>query len=285
MTSIRTLAVSVAALLGADAAHAQTAADAPPLVVYSAGSMVGALGAMLDRYTAETGRKTDLHTGPAGLMLGRIEAGDAVDVFVSANMAHPKSLTAEHKSTSTVVFARNRICVTARPDVGLTSGNLLDTLLDPKIRIGTSTPKADPGGDYAWALFDKAGTVRPGADAILKAKARQIAGGSILPAPPKSAAPAPESTALEGLVKQQVDVSIGYCSGHSAKRDSSVTQVSLPPNLALPVDYGMTVLTTSADPARREAADRLALYLMSPEAQAMMKPYGFIPVAEGESPF
>jgi molybdenum ABC transporter molybdate-binding protein len=271
MTPIRTL-VLTAALLFAGVAQAQT--DAPPLVVYSAGSMVGALGAMLQRYTAETGRKTDLHTGPAGLMLGRIEAGDAADLFVSANMTHPQRLTAEHKSTATVLLARNRICVSARPEVGLTSQNLLDKLLDPKIRIGTSTPKADPGGDYAWALFDKAETVRPGAGAILKAKARQVVGATIEVAPPK-----PPSSALDSLIKQQIDVMIGYCSGHTAGQDPSVSHVSLPANLALPVDYGMTVLTTSDDPARREAADRLALYLMSPEAQALMTPYGFIPVA------
>ena len=278
MTPIRTLALT-GALLFAGTAQAQTQAAAPPLVVYSAGSMVGALGDMLKRYTAETGRKTDLHTGPAGLMLGRIEAGDTVDLFVSANMAHPRKLTAEHKSTATVVFAHNRICVSARPDVGLTADNMLDKLLDPKVRIGTSTPKADPGGDYAWELFDKAGTLRPGAAETLKAKAHQIAGGSILPAEPKSAAPKPESTALEGMDKDKIDVSIGYCSGHTTKHDATVTHVQLPPNLAFPVDYGMTVLTTSRDAARREAADRLALYLMSPEAQAMMAPYGFIPVA------
>jgi ABC-type molybdate transport system substrate-binding protein len=280
MTRIRALALTVVLLFAGGAeATAQTPADAPPLVVYSAGSMVGALGAMLQRYTAETGIKTDLHTGPAGLMLERIEAGDAVDLFVSANMTHPQRLTAEHKSTATVVFARNRICVSARPQVGLTSENLLARLLDPKIRIGTSTPKADPGGDYAWALFDKAETLRPGAAAILKAKARQIVGGRIEPTLPKSAPPKPATTALEGLIKQDVDVTIGYCSGHTTQQDPSVSHVQLPPNLALPVDYGMTALTTSGDAVRREAADRLALYLMSPEAQAMMIPYGFIPVA------
>jgi ABC-type molybdate transport system substrate-binding protein len=284
MTPIRTLAASAVAVLFAGAAQAQAPSATPPLVVYSAGSMVGALGAMLDRYTAETGRKTELHTGPAGLMLGRIEAGDKVDVFVSANMEHPQTLTAEHKSTATIVFARNRICVSARPEVGLTSANLLDKMLDPKVRIGTSTPKADPGGDYAWALFDKAGTVRPGAAETLKAKARQVAGGSIEPPAPKSAAPKAPSTALDSLVKEGIDVTIGYCSGHTTQQDTSVTRVQLPPNLAFPVNYGLTVLTTSGDAARQEAADRLGFYLMSPQAQAMMIPYGFIPVANVTAP-
>ncbi|MGC1303424.1 MAG: substrate-binding domain-containing protein, partial [Caulobacteraceae bacterium] len=107
------------------------------------------------------------------------------------------------------------------------------------------------------------------------AKAKQVVGGRMEPAAPAGAA----STALASLDRYQVDVMIGYCSSHSTKDDPSVAHVQLPPDLAVPVDYGMTVLTGSPDLARREAAGQLALYLMSPEAQVMMKPYGFIPVA------
>ena len=247
-----------------------------PLVVYAAGSTTGALGAMLKRYAAETGVQTRLSVGPAGLMLDKIEGGDPVDVFVSANMAHPKRLSAEHKSGATVVFARNRICISSRPSLGLTPPNLLDKLLDPKVRIGTSTPKADPGGDYAFALFDKADTVRPGASRTLRAKAMQVVGGRVEASAPKSS---PSGNALAGLDRYGVDVMIGYCSHHGLEPDTSVTQVEVPPELAIPVDYGMTALTTSPDPSRRAAAAQLALYLMSPEVQALMVPYGFIPAA------
>ncbi|WP_454884332.1 substrate-binding domain-containing protein [Sphingomonas oryzagri] len=247
----------------------------PTLSVYAAGSMTGALGTMLKRYTAETGEPVTLRTGPAGLMLDRIEAGDPADLFVSANMAHPQRLTAEGKATATMVFARNRLCVAALPSVGLTSANMLERLLDPRVRIGTSTPKADPGGDYAWALFDRADAVRPGAGAILKAKARQIVGGRI-----ETPAPAPKLTAAQAMEKHQVDVTIGYCSSHETEADPSVVKVEVPPALAVPVDYGMTVMTTSRDAARREAALRLGIYLMSSEAQQAMVPYGFIPVAD-----
>ncbi len=71
---------------------------------------------------------------------------------------------------------------------------------------------------------------------------------------------------------------VGYYSRHGLAPDASVAQVEVPPELAVPVDYGMTVLTNSQDAERREAADRLAIYLMSPDAQALLAPYGFIPV-------
>jgi ABC-type molybdate transport system substrate-binding protein len=47
--------------------------------------------------------------------------------------------------------------------VGLTTANFLDRLIDPAVKLGTSTPKADPSGDYAWAMFRRADAVRPGA--------------------------------------------------------------------------------------------------------------------------
>ena len=268
------LAAAAALSLGSGAGAAPE--PSPGLTVYAAGSMAGALGTMLRRYTISTGEPVALKTGPAGLMLQQIERGDAVDVFVSANMAHPRQLTAEGKATATVVMARNRLCLTALPSVGLTPSNMLDRLLDPKVRIGTSTPKADPGGDYAWALFDKADTVRPGSGAVLKRKAQQIVGGKV------ETAPGPKLNAAQSMEQHHVDVMVGYCSSHDTSADPSVSKVVVPPELAVPVDYGMTVLTRSSDPARREAADRLAIFLMSPEAQKDMEPYGFIPVAKAQ---
>jgi ABC-type molybdate transport system substrate-binding protein len=249
----------------------------PPLTVYAAGSTTGALGAMLQRYTAETGQTVTLRTGPAGLMREKIEQGDPVDLFVSANMAHPQHLTASHRAGPTVVFARNTLCVSALHEVGLTRANLLDRLLDPKVRIGTSTPKADPGGDYAMELFDKAGSVRPGATALLKAKARPVVGGSI---EPPRAADAPKTSARDGMLQRHIDVSIGYCSARETTPDTSVDKVALPPALAIRARYGMAILTTSHDAKREAAAGQLAMYLLSPAAQALLVPYGFLPAAD-----
>jgi molybdate transport system substrate-binding protein len=264
----RTIA-ALAALLSLTAAD--QAPPPPPLRVYSAGSMTGALGSMLKRYTAETGQRVDLVTGPAGSMRERIERGEPADLFVSANMAHPRTLATEGIAMTPVVFARNRVCVTARPDVGLTTANLLDTMLDPKIGIGTSTPIADPGGDYAWELFDKAGSVRRGSAEILKAKAQQLVGG---PASPP--VPAGQNAANYFMVQRRVDMFVGYCSSHDPFPDHTVDKVELPQNLAIRVDYGMAVLK-GPSATHLEAASRLARWLMTPSVQAMMTPYGFTP--------
>ena len=61
-----------------------------------------------------------------------------------------------------VVFARNRLCALAAPHFVVTPDTLLDRLLDPRVKLGTSTPKSDPSGDYAWQLFEKADRLASG---------------------------------------------------------------------------------------------------------------------------
>ncbi|KZC15609.1 hypothetical protein RHOFW510R12_00170 [Rhodanobacter sp. FW510-R12] len=253
-----------------------SAATTPPLEVYAAGSLTGVMKPIIRQYTAATGQAVTILHGPAGLLRERIEKGADADVYLSANMAHPQRLAAAGRGTPAVVFARNSLCLTTRHDIGLTPANVLDKLLQPSIRIGTSTPVADPGGDYAWAWFAKAETVRPGARKLLEAKARKMVGGSIPAAVPAK----PPSGKELLLLQEKVDVFFGYCSSRGTVPDSELVVVKLPAELQLPIDYGMTVLFHSADPARQARADRFALYLMSPAAQRELVPFGFKPVTE-----
>jgi ABC-type molybdate transport system substrate-binding protein len=56
----------------------------------------------------------------------------------------------------------------------VTPATILATMLDPTVTLATSTPKNDPGGDCAWAMFEKAEAERPGSRATLEAKAVKI---------------------------------------------------------------------------------------------------------------
>ena len=87
--------------------------------------------------------------------------------------------------TQVRMFARNRLCAIAQAGVTVSTDTLLDVLLDPKITVGTSTPKADPSGDYAWRLFAKADKVKPGAEKTLDAKAVKLTGGPTSEKAPK----------------------------------------------------------------------------------------------------
>jgi molybdate transport system substrate-binding protein len=50
---------------------------------------------------------------------------------------------------------------------------------------------------------------------------------------------------------------------------SSVTKAELPPERAIPADYGMAIEMTARDPYREAEAGKLAPYLLSPGTQAL----------------
>ncbi|MFN3210512.1 MAG: substrate-binding domain-containing protein [Roseovarius sp.] len=137
---------------------AMTQAQAQELSLYAAGSLKAALSDVAADYAETYGTPVATSFGPSGLMRERIEAGETVHVFASANMRHPRTLESAGNGGPVALFARNRLCALARPEVEVTPETLLDVMLDDDTRLGTSTPKADPSGDYAFALFD---AVRP----------------------------------------------------------------------------------------------------------------------------
>lgn len=264
------LSVAVSVVLGACAAPSASEPP-PPIRIFAAGSLTGALTAVAKVYTAQTGQPVQAEFGPAGLMRERIEGGDVPDLFASANMAHPQKLADLGQATPPVVFVHNRLCASALPAFGLTTANFFDRLMDPATGLGTSTPKADPGGDYAWLLFAKADRLRPGAQAMLEAKAQQLVGGKNNPP-----VPAGQNAMQYWFTSGRVQLTLGYCSGRQTTPDPFYTKVELPPELQIKADYGLSVL--NAPGKNRDAAWRFALFLMGPQAQAIVAQYGFTPV-------
>lgn len=234
--------------------------------LFAAGSLRGAMSEVTTAFTRQSGIAVQAEYGPSGLLREKIENGGRVGVFVSADMNHPRQLAASGLGSATIRFTGNRLCALARPDVGLTTDNLLDKALSPGIKVGTSTPKADPGGDYTWKVFDKSEQVRPGAAQALKAKALQLVGG-----PNSKPVPAGQSVLPHLLATGQADMFIAYCTTSQAaiREGAKLDIVQLPAALAQSADYGMTVV--GKDPA----AAQLALYIMSEPGQAILAKWGF----------
>jgi molybdate transport system substrate-binding protein len=243
--------------------------------VLAAGSLAGAFTELARTYGAQTGDLVETAFGPSGLLLDHIEKGEAADLFASANMAHPEMLAREGKAAPSLVFARNTLCGIARPDVHLTTDDFLARILDPAVKLGTSTPKADPGGDYAWALFAKADALEPGARARLESKALQLVGGAESPA-----VPAGRNALAYFLEEHRADVFLAYCSSGEAA-GGGLDIVAPPGPLIVGADYGLAVL--KRDPAHEAAAARFAFFVLSPAGQAVLARHGFQPVAAPSS--
>jgi ABC-type molybdate transport system substrate-binding protein len=255
----------LAVALAATAWHPVAAAD--PVRLYAAGSLKAALTDVAKAYETASGTPVATEFAASGLLRERIEGGAPADVFASADMGHPGRLMAAGWGGPVVLFARNRLCALAQPDLKVASADLLDVILDPDLRLGTSTPKADPSGDYAWQVFEKAEAVRPGSFAILDAKALKLTGGP-------DSAKAPEGRNTYGWVmeEEQADVFLTYCTNAVLARQEvpALQIVSLPDELAVGADYGL-IVRKDAPPE----AWRLALFILAPEGQSILADYGF----------
>ena len=170
--AVRTLVAAVLCLFAVTGAP-----KAEELHVLAAGSLREALGEIAGRYHKAAGVEITTDFGPSGVLRQRIEKEERADLLTSADLGHPLALLKEGLATRVAMFTRNRLCGFAKPKVGLTTANFIDRLLDPAVKLGTSTPKADPGGDYTWAMFHRIEALRPGSFATLDKKAQQIVGG------------------------------------------------------------------------------------------------------------
>src|SRR6516165_6836695 len=246
-----------------------SATAAETITVYAAGSLKSALTDLAEIYESATGNTVSTRYGASGLLKDEISNGAKADVFASANMEHPQALHEQNKSGPVIRFARNTLCALVKPGPKVDSANLLEYMLDPGVKLGTSTPKADPSGDYALEVFRKADAIRPGAQAALENKALQLTGGAGSETPPVG------RTAYGWHVAEgRADIFLTYCTNAVVAQEENPGQqiVSLPDNLAVGADYGLTVLSGSS-PLAQQFTD----FIMSPDGQAILTKHGFTP--------
>lgn len=235
--------------------------------LYAAGSLKEALGDVAASYERTYKAKVTTKFGPSGLLRKAIEGGENPDVFASADMANPEKLASSGWGSPVVLFARNQLCALAQPDVEVTTDNLFNTLMNKNVRVGTSTPKADPSGDYAWELFRKADTIKKGSFATLSGKALQLTGGP-------DSDKAPEGRNQYGWVmgEKKADVFLTYCTNAvlARKEVQALKIIRIPEELSVGADYGLLVRNGAPNEAWR-----LAMYILSPEGQKILREYGF----------
>ena len=268
-SGMRRHAVQLVLLLSAACSLAVPVRATETVALYAAGSLRDALGEIARTFQTATGTKIVTKFGPSGLLKDEIAAGAQADVFASANMEHPQALHAAGKSGPVILFARNRLCALVKPGLKVDSGGLLERMLDPQIKLGTSTPKADPSGDYAFEVFRKADALKPGARAELEKKALQLTGN------PSSAQP-PQGRAVYGwhVAEGRADIFLAYCTATAEAKKQNPDQqiVELPASLSVGADYGLTVMSGAAQPA-----PALARFIVSPAGQKILAGYGFAP--------
>ena len=255
-------------------AHIVRAEDAP-VQIFAAGSLRGVVGEL----AAAVGPALKIELlpsfGGSGSLRERVENGARPDLLLSADLASPRSLAASGRTiVPAIAFGRNRLCLVSRRALGITTSNLVDRLLEPGTRIKTSTPVADPAGDYAWAVFDHIDRLRPGAGAVLKAKAETLMNAAATPA---TATP---SAAAALFLANRIDVTVTYCSAAAGllQEVPELTSLDIPAALDPRPVYGLALLSS------RPAAMQVALFLLSDKGQAILQRNGLLPGLEAASP-
>jgi molybdenum ABC transporter molybdate-binding protein len=244
-----------------------TPVRADTIYLYAAGSLKGAFTDIAKAYESAGDNKIDVKYGPSGVLKDEISKGAKADVFASANLGHPQALYDAKKGGPVVRFARNKLCALVRSGLAVNTSTLLERMLDPNIKLATSTPLADPSGDYAFDVFRKAEMSKSGAQTKLEKKALQLTGDA-------NSAKSPSGRSIYGwhVAEGRADIFLTYCTNAMEAQKENLGQqiVVLPDNLAVGADYGMTVMNGASS-----AATSFAAFIMSPEGQTILTGHGF----------
>jgi molybdate transport system substrate-binding protein len=238
-----------------------------PVRLLAAGSLRSALTEVTAAFGAATGVRVQPKYGPSGALKDEIAGGAPAEVFASANMEHPQTLAKAGRSGPVVLFARNQLCALVRPGLDAESSTVLARMLDPKVKLGTSTPLNDPAGDYAWEVVHKADVPEPGAFNVLENKALQLVGGPTAPSVPPG-----RSVYAMLLAAGKADIFLTYCTGafEAVQENPGLRSVRLPDEIAVAANYGLTVVTGAS-----VNAYRFAIFILSADGQRALAAHGF----------
>jgi ABC-type molybdate transport system substrate-binding protein len=258
----------VAVVLGVSAGGAA----AQGLTVHAAGSLRSAMTELAADFERARSTPVKLVFGPSGLLMDRLAGGEASDVFASANMTHPQALAEAGRAEPVQAFARNALCGLAAPGFSLQGRPLAQRLLDADVRVGTSTPKADPSGDYAFQMFERieaTGAAGPGSATALKNRALQLTGG------PDSPKPQPGRSLYGALVAGgQADLFITYCTNVAEARQEypALQSIPVPDSINVGARYGIVVMKPASP-----AAAAFVSHVLGAEGRRVLATHGFSP--------
>jgi molybdate transport system substrate-binding protein len=255
------MSLAVACALTAATLSAQT----PSLSLYAAGSLRLAFDDIIALHAARTGTRFVPTYGPSGKLREEIEKGSVPAVFASAAPQHTEALVKSSKLRESIVFTHNSLCLMAAPSIALRPEALLETLLDPGLRLGTSTPGADPAGDYTWELFRNIDRIRPGSYAKLDAKALKLTGAEVV-------RDEKDSPYVRVFQEKRAELFITYCTGAvaTAKAVPGLTWARFASDVNVPGSYAI-----GATEAGGKAAQEFVSLVMSADGQSILERYGF----------
>lgn len=238
------------------------------LSLFAAGSLRATLPAFIEQYHQKTGEEWTLTFGPAGLLRQRIEQGEICHLFLSADENNTQQLIQKGIALQYAPFIGNQLCITAHRDCVSEHDTWLSLLANPALKLGTSTPKSDPSGDYCWQLFEKIEHTNPSLGKQLKQRAIPLVGGKH-----SLTIPVGKMAAHYLITTQQADLFIGYQHyQHTLSQFPELMVFTIPNPFNVMAHYCAALIDAQAYGLYQE--------ILSPYAKHYFVDAGFLPLTE-----
>lgn len=184
-------------------------------------------------------------------------------MFASAATEQTDAHHAKKLLSGSLVFAYNDLCVVARPELGLTETNLLETLRKPTVHLAASTPVSDPMGDYTWQFFRNTDQVGVGNYIALDAKALKLSGA-------RAPGPREKPPYVGAFGENKADAYVMYCTNAASTKKilPNLSVVRIPDALNVRSAYRI-----GASPLSRNGR-RFVEFVLSAQAKAILRKYG-----------
>ena len=224
------------------------------VTISAATSLTDVLQQVAKLYEWRTGERLVLNFGASNTLARQINAGARVDVFISADVAQMDAVATQIVPESRKDLLSNQLAIAVPEDRPRSFASIRD-LLDPGIRrIAIGDPAAVPAGVYAKGYLERLGLWKDVAS-------RMVPAGSV-----RLALAAVENGAADAAIVYRTDILSG-----ARAREAFIVPLEEGP----PIRYPAAAIRGGANP---QGAQRLLAFFDSPEAVALFKRVGFVPL-------
>ncbi|MCL5408748.1 MAG: molybdate ABC transporter substrate-binding protein [Candidatus Omnitrophica bacterium] len=200
----------------------------------------------------------------SGILKGDIQQGAPCDIFLCANRKFQRQLKKTGFINNYKIFAYDYLAL-ATPfnnPGNVNYANMIQKLMDKNISLTTSTPHADPAGDYTWKMFKLINKKYPGAFKKIVSHANHLLDAALI---------------IPVLVNNDTDIGILYTSQilEVERQGTKLNMIPIPAKYNTKAKFTASILKTSK---HKKIAKQFINFLFSPKGKQILKFWGFTPV-------
>jgi molybdate transport system substrate-binding protein len=241
-----------------------TSTQSTKLTVYAASSLTGAFNQTAQAFEANnTGVNVTINYAGSQVLATQIEQGAPADVFASADLTHMNSVkdAGLMNNSSITIFAENYLAIivpTSNP-ANITS---LSDLANSGVKLDIGN-NATPCGMYTLQMLAKASNNSTYGSGFKNSVLANVVSQEVN-----------VNDVVTKVALGQADAGIVYKSDVPAAYQSKVQVIPIPHSVNVLAQYPIGVVSSSPN---AQLAQSFINYVMSPDGQAILQSYGFIP--------